>query len=131
MTDNEIPTQAPGAEDNAGVQLADMSPDAAADQAQKDDKELEGPNASSGKLGKDLEAVYNIPVNVSAVLGRTYMDVSELLALEEGNILELDRKVGEAIDIFVNNRLIARGEVVLVENRLGITMTEIVKGEAN
>jgi len=70
-------------------------------------------------------------VNVSAVLGRTFMDVSELLKLEEGNVLELDRKVGEAIDIFVNNRLIARGEVVLVEDRLGITMTEIVKGEAN
>jgi len=131
MTDNETPTQAPGTEDNAGMELADMSPDAAADQAQKNDKELEQINASSGKLGKDLEAVYNIPVNVSAVLGRTYMDVSELLALEEGNILELDRKVGEAIDIFVNNRLIARGEVVLVEDRLGITMTEIVKGEAN
>jgi len=131
MTDNETPTQAPGAEDNAGMELADMSPDAAADQAQKDDKELDGANVSTGKLGKDLEAVYNIPVNVSAVLGRTYMDVSDLLALEEGNILELDRKVGEAIDIFVNNRLIARGEVVLVEDRLGITMTEIVKGEAN
>jgi len=131
MTDNETPTQAPGAEDNAGMELADMSPDAAADQAQKDDKELDGADVSSGKLGKDLEAVYNIPVNVSAVLGRTYMDVSDLLALEEGNILELDRKVGEAIDIFVNNRLIARGEVVLVEDRLGITMTEIVKGEAN
>ncbi len=131
MTDNETPTQAPGAEDNAGMELADMSPDAAADQAQKDDKELDGDNTSSGKLGKDLEAVYNIPVNVSAVLGRTYMDVSNLLALEEGNILELDRKVGEAIDIFVNNRLIARGEVVLVEDRLGITMTEIVKGEVN
>jgi len=131
MTDDEIPTEAPGAEDNTGMELADMSPGAAADQAQKDDKEPEGTNASSGKFGKDLEAVYNIPVNVSAVLGRTYMDVSDLLALEEGNILELDRKVGEAIDIFVNNRLIARGEVVLVEDRLGITMTEIVKGEIN
>ncbi len=131
MTDDETPTDAPGTEDNAEIELADMSPDAAADQAQKEDKELDGNNASSGKLGRDLEAVYNIPVNVSAVLGRTYMDVSELLALDEGNILELDRKVGEAIDIFVNNRLIARGEVVLVEDRLGITMTEIVKGEAN
>ena len=131
MTDNETPTQAPGTEDNAGMELADMSPDAAADQAQKEDKEHDGTDASSGKLGRDLEAVYNIPVNVSAVLGRTYMDVSELLALDEGNILELDRKVGEAIDIFVNNRLIARGEVVLVEDRLGITMTEIVKGEVN
>ncbi len=44
-------------------------------------------------------------------------------------MLELDRKVGEAIDVYVNNRLVARGEVVLVDDRLGVTMTEIVKGE--
>ncbi|MBE7245910.1 MAG: FliM/FliN family flagellar motor switch protein, partial [Actinomycetospora chiangmaiensis] len=51
------------------------------------------------------------------------------LRLGPGTLLELDRKVGEAIDIFVNNRLVARGEVVLVEDRLGVTMTEIVKSE--
>ena len=131
MTDDENPTDNIVEEENVAVELADMAPDAAADQAQKDDGELAGADGESPKLGKDLEAVYDIPVNVSAVLGRTFMDVSELLELEEGNVLELDRKVGEAIDIFVNNRLIARGEVVLVEERLGITMTEIVKGEAN
>ena len=49
------------------------------------------------------------------------------LKLGKGTILELDRKVGEAIDIYVNNRLVARGEVVLVEDRLGVTMTEIIK----
>jgi flagellar motor switch protein FliN/FliY len=75
----------------------------------------------------DLEAVYDIPVQVSAVLGRTTMQVSQLLKLGRGAVVELDRKVGEAIDIFVNNRLVARGEVVVVEDRLGITMTEIVK----
>jgi len=131
MTDDENPTDNIVEEENVAVELADMAPDAAADQAQKDDGELASVSGESPKLGKDLEAVYDIPVNVSAVLGRTFMDVSELLELEEGNVLELDRKVGEAIDIFVNNRLIARGEVVLVEERLGITMTEIVKGEAN
>ncbi len=131
MTDTENPTETPGEQDDAAIELADMAPDAAADQAQRDDGEFEGANEVSAKMGKDLEAVYDIPVNVSAVLGRTYMDVSELLKLEEGNVLELDRKVGEAIDIFVNNRLIARGEVVLVEERLGITMTEIVKGETH
>ena len=55
--------------------------------------------------------------------------VGDLLRLAPGAVLELDRKVGEAIDVFVNNRLVARGEVVLVEDRLGVTMTEIVKGE--
>lgn len=78
---------------------------------------------------KDLEAVYDIPVKVSAVLGKATMQVSQLLKLGRGAVVELDRKVGEAIDIYVNNRLVARGEVVVVEDRLGITMTEIVKAD--
>ena len=79
----------------------------------------------------DLEALFDVPVQVSAVLGRARMDVGELLKLGPGAVLELDRKVGEAIDIYVNNRLVARGEVVLVEDKLGVTMTEIIKSEKN
>jgi flagellar motor switch protein FliN/FliY len=79
----------------------------------------------------DLEAVFDVPVQVSAVLGRARMDVGALLKLGPGAVLELDRKVGEAIDIYVNNRLVARGEVVLVEDKLGVTMTEIIKAERN
>jgi flagellar motor switch protein FliN len=79
----------------------------------------------------DLEAVFDVPVKVSAVLGRARMEVGELLKLGPGAVLELDRKVGEAIDIYVNNRLVARGEVVLVEDKLGVTMTEIIKAERN
>src|SRR3978361_749016 len=79
----------------------------------------------------DLEAVFDVPVKVSAVLGQARMDVGELLKLGPGTVLELDRKVGEAIDIYVNNRLVARGEVVLVEEKLGVTMTEIIKGDRN
>ncbi len=75
----------------------------------------------------ELEAVFDIPVQVSAVLGKSSMQVSQLLKLGRGAVVELDRKVGEAIDIYVNNRLVARGEVVVVEDRLGITMTEIIK----
>ena len=76
---------------------------------------------------KELEAVYDIPVQVSAVLGKSTMRVSQLLKLGRGAVVELDRKVGEAIDIYVNDRLVARGEVVVVEDRLGVTMTEIIK----
>ena len=79
----------------------------------------------------DLEAVFDVPVQVSAVLGSSRMEVGELLRLGPGTVLELDRKVGEAIDIYVNNRLIARGEVVLVEDKLGVTMTEIIQAERN
>src|SRR5690242_20072000 len=78
---------------------------------------------------RDLEAVYDIPVQVSAVLGRANMQVSQLLKLGRGAVVELDRKVGEAIDIYVNNRLVARGEVVIVDEHLGVTMTEIVKAD--
>jgi flagellar motor switch protein FliN/FliY len=81
------------------------------------------------RSAKDLEAVYDIPVQVSAVLGKSTMQVSQLLKLGRGAVVELDRKVGEAIDIYVNNRLVARGEVVVVEDRLGVTMTEIIKTE--
>ncbi|HET7680038.1 MAG TPA: flagellar motor switch protein FliN [Xanthobacteraceae bacterium] len=83
------------------------------------------------RSASDLEAVFDVPVQVSAVLGRARMDVGALLKLGPGAVLELDRKVGEAIDIYVNNRLVARGEVVLVEEKLGVTMTEIIKAERN
>ncbi len=82
---------------------------------------------SQNRTSTDLEAVFDIPVQVSAVLGKSRMQVSSLLKLGRGAVIELDRKVGEAIDIYVNNRLVARGEVVVVEDRLGVTMTEIVK----
>ena len=83
------------------------------------------------KSAADLEAVFDVPVQVSAVLGRARMDVGQLLKLGPGAVLELDRKVGEAIDIYVNNRLVARGEVVMVEDKLGVTMTEIIKADRN
>ncbi len=83
------------------------------------------------KTAADLEAVFDVPVNVSAVLGKTDIEISDLLKLDSGTTVELDRKVGEAIDIYVNDRLVARGEVVIVEEQLGVTMTEIIKGGAN
>ncbi|HWP25584.1 MAG TPA: flagellar motor switch protein FliN [Xanthobacteraceae bacterium] len=93
------------------------------------------PSSNAGgeitRTAADLEAVFDVPVQVSAVLGRARMEVGDLLKLGPGTVLELDRKVGEAIDIYVNNRLVARGEVVLVEEKLGVTMTEVIKAEKN
>lgn len=80
-----------------------------------------------GKTAADLEHVFDVPVTVSAVLGRTRVEIASLIALGPGAVLELDRRVGEPIDVFVNNRLVARGEVVLIDEKLGVTMTEIVK----
>nr|WP_284053364.1 flagellar motor switch protein FliN [Stakelama marina] len=84
----------------------------------------EAPAAPAG-----LEAVYDVPVKVQAVLGRARMSVAELMQMRPGHVVELDRKVGEPVDIFVNNRLIARGEVVMIDNALGVTLTEIVRQE--
>ncbi len=76
----------------------------------------------------NLDAVFDIPVTVSVVLGKATMQVNQLLKLGRGAVVELDRRLGEAIDIYVNNRLVARGEVVMIDdNRLGVTMTEIIK----
>jgi len=127
--------------------MADETKTATGDDASPDDRGLEltdlgeGADESSQNLlsveeatepmrnAKDLEAVYDIPVQLSAVLGKASMQVSQLLKLGRGAVVELDRKVGEAIDIYVNNRLVARGEVVVVEERLGVTMTEIIKSD--
>ena len=79
------------------------------------------------KSAKELDAVYDIPVKLQAVLGHADMQVNQLLKLGRGAVVELDRKVGEAVDIYVNHRLVARGEVVVVDDKLGITMTEIIK----
>ncbi len=81
------------------------------------------------RTAQDLEPVFDVPVKIQAVLGRTVLEVNQLLKLGPGAVLELDRKVGEAIDIYVNNRLVARGEVVLVDEHLGVTMTEIIKSD--
>ena len=84
------------------------------------------------KTASDLAPVFDVPVHVSAVLGKASMSVAQLLKLGAGSVLELDRRVGEAIDIYVNNRLVARGEVVVNDERLGVTMTEIIKdGDAS
>ncbi|MDO1558181.1 flagellar motor switch protein FliN [Brevundimonas sp. 2R-24] len=90
---------------------------------------LDDASEAAEKTAADLQPVFDVPVNISAVLGKSHISVAQLLKLGRGSVLELDRKVGEAIDIFVNNRLVARGEVVVVEDRLGVTMTEIIKTE--
>jgi flagellar motor switch protein FliN/FliY len=87
----------------------------------------DGPPPVLERTAADLEAVFDVPVRISVVLGRTRIPVASLLKMDVGTVVELDRQVGEAVEIFVNERLVARGEIVLVENRLGVTMTEIVK----
>ena len=116
------------ADNDTKMPLPDLDRDTAAAQMPADDGSMQS-GEPVNRRAADLEAVFDVPVQVSAVLGRARMDVGALLNLGPGMVLELDRKVGEAIDIYVNNRLVARGEVVLVEEKLGVTMTEIIKAE--
>ncbi len=121
-------------DENEGVYQDDF--DSEEDQARKPSEMSEKARQYTEEVSKpkslsELEAVYDVPVQISAVLGKSSMQVHQLLKLGRGAIVELDRKVGEAIDIYVNNSLVARGEVVVIEDKLGITMTEIIKTEKN
>jgi flagellar motor switch protein FliN/FliY len=128
MADDVIPVEPPAdgeqgepqaAEPGGKLALDEFEPTAAlATDVQTD---------AEDKSAADLAPVFDVPVHISAVLGRANLSVAQLLQLAQGSVLELDRKVGEAIDIYVNNRLVARGEVVVVDERLGVTMTEIIK----
>ena len=112
---------------NDEVELPDLARDGQASDSRALLQNDQAPDNDLKRSASDLEAVFDVPVTVSAVLGKSAMEVSNLLKLGRGAVVELDRKIGEAIDIYVNDRLVARGEVVLVEDRLGVTMTEIIK----
>lgn len=118
----ELPNEAAAAADPAPAAPA-PEPELGTDSEAEDETEIV-------RTARDLEAVFDIPVQVSAVLGKATMQVNQLLKLGRGAVVELDRKVGEAVDIYVNNRLVARGEVVIVDERLGVTMTEIIKSDS-
>lgn len=106
---------------------------AAVDLPKMDDSGSRGgqlPSSIGGDAGMaDLSAVHDIAVKVSVVLGSTELPVRQLLRLGRGAVLELNRKVGEDVDIFINDRLVARGEIVSLGDRLGVTLTEICKSE--
>ena len=117
--------------DDDNLQLSELEAETPEPSGNEEDDSMDMGDMDAGlpQGAQDLEAVYDIPVQVSAVLGKASMQVSQLLKLGRGAVVELDRKVGEAIDIYVNNRLVARGEVVVVDDKLGVTMTEIIKSD--
>lgn len=80
-------------------------------------------------MAPDMSAMHDIAVKVSVVLGTTDVPVRQLLRLGRGAVLELNRRVGEDVDIYVNDRLVARGEIVSLGDKLGVTMTEICKSD--
>lgn len=86
-------------------------------------------SASLGRIGRDV--VMRVPVTVQVVLGKLKMPVSELMQLTKGSVIALDRSLGEPVDLVVNGHLVARGQIIVVEDkskRFGISLTEIVDG---
>ncbi len=134
--EENIAPDEPDTGDDDTAEIAEQEADSQEADSQADDGDESVGSAPVPESGgedqsstADLAAIYDVPVQVSAVLGKANMQVSQLLKLGRGAVVKLDRKVGDAIDIYVNNRLVARGEVVVVEDRLGVTMTEIVKAD--
>ncbi len=132
------------ADDDDDVKQADAADAAAGDGDEASPAAAEGDAAAAAGKGDDApageagdgaaadgdpDAVYDVPVEVTAVLGTATMKVSQLLKLGRGAVVQLDRMVGDTIDLHANNRLIARGEVVVIDDRLGVTMTEIIKSD--
>ena len=81
----------------------------------------------SDKPTTDVEALLDVEVEITAVLGTTNMPISQILKLGRGAVVQLNRSVGEDIEVHANNRLVAKADVIVVDDRLGVTMTKIIK----
>lgn len=92
----------------------------------KEGIERMGTNLSSQKEGSNLDFILDIPLEVSVELGRAKMLISELLQLGQGSVIELTKLAGEPLEILVNQKLVARGEVVVVNEKFGVRLTDII-----
>jgi flagellar motor switch protein FliN len=89
-------------------------------------KPAPSPGGTGLKDAPNLDFVLDIPLEISVELGRARMLISELLQLGQGSVIELNKLAGEPVEIFINQKLIARGEVVVVHDKFGIKMTDIL-----
>ena len=92
-----------------------------------DEEEKAPETQDSDKPTTDVEALLDVEVEITAVLGTTNMPISQILKLGRGAVVQLNRSVGEDIEVHANNRLVAKAEVIVVDNRLGVTLTKIIK----
>lgn len=124
LTENEEQDMA---DDWAAAMQEQESEEAAADiEAQPLDELVDEGSAVPVGDNPDLEVILDIPVNISMVVGSTQISIRNLLQLNQGSVIELDRLAGEPLDVMVNNTLIAHGEVVVVNEKFGIRLTDVV-----
>jgi len=89
-------------------------------------QELESDATTQGNVDVNLEALLDVPVTISMEIGRTRINIRNLLQLNQGSVVELDRLAGEPMDVLVNGTLIAQGEVVVVNEKFGIRLTDVI-----
>ena len=100
---------------------------AEAQAAQFDDLNAEAPAQTAESSGDlNLDVILDVPVTLSMEVGRTRIPIRNLLQLNQGSVVELDREAGEPLDVFVNGTLIAHGEVVVVNDKFGIRLTDVI-----
>jgi flagellar motor switch protein FliN len=88
---------------------------------------VENQQAGGGKkLELNMDSLLDIPIEISVEIGRTKMAIGELLSLSKGSIIELNKIAGESVEIYVNEKLLGKGDIVVVNERLGVRITEIV-----
>ncbi len=131
MDQDEIDAIMKGALNNAQkeseFQTGDTDPDENADQVIKEEPPTEQKNTPIQQInGTNIEILLDIPLEVSVELGRTKMIIKDLIQLGPGSVIELDKLIGEPVDLLVNDNLIARGEVVVFDENFGIRITDIV-----
>ena len=130
MSDEDEPTMIMDDDANSGAEEPTMIMDSAAAQPE-DLPEFTGMPAfedetSASSVSPDVEMILDIPVRLSMEVGNTQISIRELLQLGQGSVIELDRLAGESLDVLVNGTLIAKGEVVVVNEKFGIRLTDIV-----
>lgn len=136
--DDAIPSDSP----KGGADFEPGGPDAAADAdlAATLDAMIGGGGEDGGAAGgkggfgsyTNMSALGQVPVEVQVVLGRARLPIGNILKLGRGAVVEIDRRVGEQVEIHINHRPVARGEIVIVDDdRLGVTLTEIITNAAN
>lgn len=114
------------APDGSGQQRSNtLNPEETAELLKENPQQTSGANGHDG-LARDLEFLFDVPLQVSVEVGRARILLKDLLQMGEGYVVELDKLAGEPLDLYVNARLIARGEAVKVGDKFGIRLTEVV-----
>ncbi len=111
--------------DTATLEAASGAADGAVSQAPIDNLQADNVGGSSGEQ-VDLNGVLDIPVTLSVEIGQTSVSIRNLLQLNQGSVVELDRLAGEPLDVLVNGTLVAHGEVVVINEKFGIRLTDVV-----